>query len=434
MDLVPLFGQLAISLLLGLLVGLQRERTESNIAGFRTFPLITLFGTLSAILANAFDSPWIVGVGFVGVVALAVVGNFPKFQHDNSDKHDTGVTTEAAMLVMYAVGALVVVGPWEIAVAVGGTVAILLYLKPQLHGFASRLGDQDFRAILQFVLITFVILPVLPNQQYDPIAAVGPLLQPFFPNAVFPDFAILNPYEIWWLVVLVVGISMGAYVSYKLFGSRAGTVLGGVLGGLISSTATTVSYSRRSAQKPNLAALSASVIMIATTVTYLRVLLEIGIAGPSFLPTAIGPIGVLFVVSLVLSISTWVMGRQGEADMPEQSNPSEMKTAFIFAILYAVVLMAVAAGKAFFPGALYIVAILSGMTDMDAITLSTSRLVQSDALQSATGWRLIVTASMSNLAFKGAIVAFIGDRRLARQIAILFGISLLSGVAVLALW
>ncbi|MBT4867492.1 MAG: MgtC/SapB family protein [Planctomycetaceae bacterium] len=113
MDLVPLFGQLAISLLLGLLVGLQRERTESNIAGFRTFPLITLFGTLSAILANAFDSPWIVGVGFVGVVALAVVGNFPKFQHDNSDKHDTGVTTEAAMLVMYAVGALVVVGPWK---------------------------------------------------------------------------------------------------------------------------------------------------------------------------------------------------------------------------------------------------------------------------------------------------------------------------------
>lgn len=431
MDLIPLFRQLLISLLLGLLVGLQRERTESNIAGFRTFPLITTFGTLCAILAEAVSAPWVMGVGFAGVISLAVVGNIPKFREE---REDSGVTTEAAMLIMFVVGALVVVGPWEIAVAVGCTVAILLYLKPQLHGFASRLGDQDFRAILQFVLITFIILPVLPDRLYDPLLLAKPLIQPLFPTAEFPDFAILNPHEIWLLVVLVVGISMGAYISYKLFGSRAGTVLGGILGGLISSTATTFSYSRRVAGTPGSAALSATVIMIATTVTYLRVLLEIGVTGPALLPVAVGPIGALFVVSVLLSAGVWFVGRGGETQMPEQSNPSEFKSAVIFAGLYALVLTAVAAGKAFFPQTLWVVAILSGLTDMDAITISTSRLVQSGPLSAETGWRLVVIATMSNLVFKGGIVAFIARKTLFRYIAVLFGLSLLAGGAVLLLW
>ena len=430
MDPVPLLRELAISVALGLLVGLQRERTKADVAGFRTFPLITLLGTLCAFLSAEFYNPWILVAGFAGVIGLILIGNLPKLGQPDADR---GVTTEVAMLVMFAVGALVVAGSWAAAAAVTATVVILLQLKPELHGFAARVGDQDIRAILQFVLITFIILPVLPNKPYDPLEWVKPL----FPGVSLDDFEVLNPHEIWLMVVLVVAISLGGYVTYKLFGSRAGTLLGGILGGIISSTATTVSYSRKTAKSSEASSMAAFVILIATTVTFIRVLLEIAVAGPALLPIAAGPILIMFAVTAVLCGFLWFSRRHDKNGMPSQGNPTELKSAILFALAYAVVLVAVAAGKAILGSEsewLYAIAVLSGMTDMDAITLSTSRLVGSGHLKAAIGWRLIVIATMSNLFFKGLIVAAIGDRRLLKQIAVLFGLSLLSGVGVLIFW
>jgi uncharacterized membrane protein (DUF4010 family) len=428
MDPLPLFQYLAISTLLGLLVGLQRERADSKVAGVRTFPLITALGTLCAVFARDLNSPWMLPVGFAGIVVLAFVGNMPKLKQAEGD---FGLTTEVAMLVMYVVGAFVVFGPWSVAVVVASGVAVLLYLKPVLHGFVTRLGDQDFRAIMQFVLITFIILPVLPNESYNPLV----ILEPLFPDAAFMEVAVLNPFEVWLLAVLVVGISLGGYIIYKVFGPRAGSVLGGILGGTISSTATTVSYSRRTAGSPESAALAAIVIIVSTTVSYVRVLLEVAIAGPRLLPAAAPPILVVLAVSVGLSFVAWLLQGRRETHMPEQENPTELKTAFIFASLYAIILMAVAVGRLYLPDeGLYVIAGLSGMTDMDAITLSTSRLVQRDQLEAEVGWRLIVVAMMSNLFFKGCIVAAIGDRSLRRRVWALFGISLAAGVAVLLLW
>ena len=139
------------------------------------------------------------------------------------------MTTEVAILVMYVVGAYLVVGERMVAVAVGATVAVLLQFKPELHGIAARLGDQDLRAIMTFALITCIILPVLPNTTYE---VVSPL-------------DVLNPFEIWMMVVLMVGISLTGYLVYKFFGRNAGILLGGVLGGAVSSTATTLSYAKR---------------------------------------------------------------------------------------------------------------------------------------------------------------------------------------------
>ncbi len=432
LETTTLFQQLAISLLLGLLVGLQRERTEADLAGFRTFPLLTIFGTLCAVFGRELGNPWMVPAGFLGVIAVIIVGNLPRIKAASGD---TGVTTEVAMFVMYVVGALVVVGPWSVAVAVAGGAAILLHLKPQMHGFAARLRDEDFRAVLQFVLITFIILPVLPNVNYDPLEVAQPLLRPWFPNAQFGQFDVLNPYQIWLMVVLVVGISFGGYVSYKVFGQRAGTALAGILGGTISSTATTVSYARRSKTAPAVSGLAAVVVMIASSVTYVRVMLEMSIAGPSFVRMAVQPVLVLLGVTAALSAIVWFIYRTEEAEMPVQGNPAELKPAILFALVYAVVLYAVAVGRAFLEDTgLYAIAFLSGMTDMDAITLSTCRLVESGRLQPEVGWRLIVVGSLSNLVFKAGIVALTGDRRMFRLIAVLFGICLAAGVAVLLLW
>ena len=155
-----------------------------------------------------------------------------------------GATTDVTILLMYAVGALLVTGPIAVAVAIGGAAAVLLQFKPELHGFAQRLGDQDLRAIMQFVLITCIILPLLPHRTI-------PL--PFWPDPPYGYLNVFNPFEIWLMVVLIVGMSLGGYILYKFLGQDAGTLFGGILGGAISSTATTVSYARMVRSDPTYA-------------------------------------------------------------------------------------------------------------------------------------------------------------------------------------
>ncbi|MEW6305228.1 MAG: MgtC/SapB family protein [Verrucomicrobiota bacterium] len=407
-DLEPL----GIALGLGLLVGLQRERTDAQLAGFRTFPLVTVAGTLCAQLAVNYGG-WVVALGFLSVAALIVVGNLARIK---AGVVDPGLTTEAALLVMYGVGAYLVAGNTAVALVVGGGVAVLLHLKPQMHEIAGRIGDRDFKAIMQFVLITMVILPVLPNKFFGP-------------------YSVLNPFRVWLMVVLIVGISLGGYVAYKIFGQKAGAVAGGVLGGLISSTATTVSYARRSRETPQLTGLCTFVILCASTVVFVRVLVLISLTAPGYLAVAGPPLGVMFAALLVLTGITWSATRKESAPMPEQENPSELKPAILFAGLYAAVLLAVAVAKEHLgQGGLYTVAVLSGLTDMDAITLSISQLVHNGQLPEQTGWRLILTAAMSNLVFKTGTVAVLGGRALLGRAGALFGAAFAVGVIILAAW
>ena len=411
MDLLVVIKQLGISLGLGLLVGLQRERTNARIAGFRTFPLITILGTLCALLARS-AGDWLIGLGFLAVAGLVVVANLPPMK---AEAADPGLTTEAALLVMYCVGACLVVGHTGVAIALGGGVAVLLHFKPEMHALAGGIGDKDFKAIMQFVLITMVILPVLPNQFYGP-------------------FDVLNPFRVWLMVVLIVGISLGGYVIYKLFGARTGALLGAVLGGMISSTATTVSFARLSRTAGQTTGLAAFAILTASTVVFARVLIEIGTVAPGFLPIAARPLGVMLGGMALLSLGLWFFTRHRQPHLPEQSNPSELKPALVFGGLYGLVLLAVAAGKEYFgESGLYVVAAVSGLTDMDAITLSVSQMVSDEKLAFATGWRLILLASLSNLVFKAGIVAVLGNRRLAGYTALLFGAALVIGLLLLAL-
>lgn len=412
MDLATEFRQLGIALGLGLLVGLQRERTNARLAGFRTFPLVTLFGALCALLAQAFGG-WIVAMGLAGLAGLLVVGNLPSARRE---EEDPGLTSEAALLVMFATGALLVLEKTALAIAVAGTVAVLLHLKPQMHRFAERLGERDFKAIMQFVLISLVILPVLPNQFYGP-------------------YGVLNPFKIWLMVVLIVGISLGGYIIYKVAGPRAGTLASGILGGLISSTATTVSYARRSKQAPGSVALATFVIIAASAIVFVRVLALIGATAPGFLPTAGPPMAAMLGLLGLLALACWFRRRGEPESMPAQENPSELKPALLFAGMYAVVLVAVAAAKDHLgQSGLYAVAVLSGLTDMDAITLSITQLVNGQKLPAETGWRLILAASMSNLIFKAGVVATIGNRKLAMHILLLFAIALAGGALLLAFW
>ena len=412
MDSTSLFQSLGIALGLGLLVGLQREHAEKRLAGLRTFPLVTVLGTVCALLATQFGG-WIVAVGFAALTGVIVIGNFaaPK---DSDSGH--GVTTEVAMLLMYGVGACLVAGHRELAIVIGGVIAVLLQFKVQLHGIAARLGDNDLKAIMQFALISLVVLPFLPNRAYGP-------------------YSVLNPRQIWWMVVLIVGLGLGGYIIYKFFGSRAGILLGGLLGGIISSTATTVSYARRTVATPETSLSAATVIIIASGVVFVRVLLEIAVVAPSLLLTAAPPILIMLVVLSVVSAHLWFKSGREQIDMPPQGNPTELKPALIFGVLYAIVLIAVAAAEDKFGNrGLFVVAGLSGLTDVDATTLSASQLVNSGRLSAADGWRLVVTALTTNLLFKGAAAGVLGHRQLLVKIAPLYAVAIVAGIALLLFW
>ncbi len=252
---------------------------------------------------------------------------------------------------------------------------------------------------MQFALISLIILPVLPDRTFGP-------------------FNVLNPRNIWLMVVLIVGISLIGYIAYKFFDANTGVILGGILGGLVSSTATTVSNARQSRENDSLVRVAAIVITIATTILYFRVLVEVFAVAPAFLRTAAPPILILGFLLAGAAAWLWFGGRKEKVAVPQHGNPSELKSALVFALIYAFVLLAVAAVKEWYGDrGLFVVAILSGLTDVDAITLSVSRLVSSDRLGTSEAWRLIVTASLANLIFKVLVVAFIGHRNLLKTIA-----------------
>ncbi|MGZ3798045.1 MAG: MgtC/SapB family protein [Pseudobdellovibrionaceae bacterium] len=410
-DVHPL-QQFIISISLGLLVGLQREWAESPLGGIRTFSLISLLGTTCALLAEEY-SAWIIVGGFTGSIFVMAMGQWKK---KTPVAGHSSLVTEFGMLLMFVVGVFIHVKPIWIGVSLAGLVAVILQAKIELHKLAVRLSEKEIRAIMQFVLISLVIFPVLPNQYFGPLK-------------------VLNPHEIWLMVVLIVAISLTGYIAYKFLGEKAGTILGGVLGGIISSTATTINYAKQSKGAAIALSQNALVIIIAWTISYVRVFLEAVLASPRF-QTVWAPLGIIFLVSLLSALWLWRKRLEGNTPgMPKQSNPTELKTALIFGVIYSIILLGVAFAKQYYGNSgLRFVAFLSGITDMDAITLSTSRLVAAEKISPSEGWPIIIIALMSNLLFKGGIAGFLGGKEFLKMILIPWLVSLLAGFALLLFW
>jgi uncharacterized membrane protein (DUF4010 family) len=388
---------LVIALGLGLLVGLQRE-SQARSAGLRTFALVTLAGAIAGMLVPTAGG-WVVGSGLLAVAILGAIDHFA----DSKDGR-SGLTTEAAMVAMYLIGVVVTVLDERLAVVLAGTVAVLLQAKERFRRVMERLGDDDVRAIMQFTLLSLVILPVLPNRDFGP-------------------WQVLNVFEIWLLVVLIVGINLAGYIAWKFVRAHTGALLTGVLGGIISSTATTVSYSKRTREQADGTPMSAVVIMIATAVVLIRVLIEVAVVAPQILRNVAVPLAIVLAVAIALSFAVWWRVRGQAADMPEQKNPTMLRAALVFGALYAIVLIAVAwVREAVGESGLYVVAAVAGLTDVDAITLSTAQMAKNGQISASLTWRVILIAFLSNLVFKAGIIAVIGSRKLLAMVATLFGI------------
>lgn len=406
---------LGISFGLGLLVGLQREKSNHESAGIRTFTLIAILGTLSGFLTRDFQNPYILPVFGFAVVATVVTASIIIAKRDPD--RPVGQTTNIAVLLMFAIGAYLVLGNQVIAVIVGGSLAILLYIKETLHDFIDKLKDKDLGAIMTFVGISLVILPILPNKTYGPLD-------------------VLNPREIWLMVTLIVGISVLGYFIYKWVGKKAGMLSNGILGGIISSTATSVSYARNSKKTVAMSKIAAFVVLSAVTVSLIRVIIEIGIVAPSQLPSVVLPFIVLFVFMAILSVIAFklVSRNNDQEEMPEPKNPAQFKSAFIFGILYGIILLAVAFAKEEFgKEGLYIVSIIGGLAKKDAITLSLAQSM-SRGMDPELAWKLIMTGLLANFAFKIVIGYVLGSRKFGHYLGVSMGLTIVCGILLIFLW
>ncbi|MDF1813520.1 MAG: MgtC/SapB family protein [Verrucomicrobiales bacterium] len=406
----------ALALAIGLLIGMQRERKRAVTAGLRTFALIALSGYLCGLLAVQFTG-WIIAAGILFLAVAFFAANYIRTQTD-PDRHDSGMTTEVAGLLVFGIGVYLAgeENAIPLAVILGGVTALLLYHKSTMHGFVQGLEKKDVRAIMQFVLITLVILPILPNKTYGP-------------------FDVFNPFNAWLMVVLIVGIGLIGFLVYRVMGSRAGTFLSGALGGLVSSTATTVSASRFAKGKPGHAVAATLIIMIASVVSVVRIIVELIAVDSRHIAETGPPLALFLLVFIILTGILYYRKSEDVVELDEPSNPAELKPAIIFGVLYVLILFLVAFAKEYTGQAgLYVVGIISGLTDVDAITLSTGSLMSSGGIDVSTGWRVVLVAALSNLVFKGVIAGVLGGRDLAKQVLFWYGIALVAGLLIVLLW
>lgn len=396
--------QFITSLAIGLLIGLERERNPSAKAGLRTFALVAMFGTLSALLSTKLDTPWLLIAGLLAVAGMIIAAYHNKptepLRQAQDREGDPGTTTVIALLLCYGLGAMIWYGLAKLAVMLAIAVTALLYFKPELRGISQRLTRSDLVAVLQFSVLTFIVLPILPDQNYGPYDA-------------------LNPHQVWLMVVLISGISLAGYTALHVVGTRYGAPLLGFLGGLVSSTATTLLYAKNSKSNPAMSQLAASIIVIASMVVLLRLLVLSAVVAYGAVPGLMPVLAGGFLFGLVVALYNWRrMDRPTNLNIPETSNPAELRTALGFGLLYVIVLLG-AAWMQDFAGSrgLYMVALVSGLTDVDAITLSSLRLFNLGQLSQHQAATSIALAFVANLAFKFGMVIFIGGKNLARYVA-----------------
>lgn len=374
------------SLGIGLLIGLERERNPAAKAGVRTFALVALLGTLAVRVS---DAPWLAVVG-LAAVAATLIAAYAREPHPT----DPGTTTVIAAAVCYLLGVLAGLGEPGLAAALAIGVTALLYFKPELEGFSAGLKRHEQVSVLQFLVVTFVVLPLLPDQGYGPYGA-------------------LNPRHIWLMVVLVSGIGLASYVALRLAAGRQGVLMAGVLGGLLSSTAATVLYARRSRESPAMERLALAVVPLANLVPLGRIALISAVVAPSILASLAPVLGAALAAGLAVAALFVRRLVQAEVPVPESRNPAEMGVALRFAALYAAVLL-VAAWLSDIAGerGLYVTALASGLVDIDPVTLSALQLYELERTAAASAVLAIALAYLANSAFKLAVLVWF-NRRLA---------------------
>lgn len=399
--------RMGVALAIGVLIGLERGWSTRalpegrRVAGVRTFGLVGLAGAVAALLSETLGGV-VLGLGFVALVIVMLSGRFLKV----ADTKDIGVTTIVAALLTFALGAISMVGHLALAASAGVLAALLLSVKPELHSAIQRMDRRELLAVLKLLIMSVVLLPVLPRRGFGP-------------------WQTLNPFEIWTMVVLICSLSFVGYVGVKLLGERKGITLAALAGAVVSSTAVTITLSRLPDKDRGQVRLVGGAIVLACAVMYLRVLVVVSVFGLALLEGLAVPLGLAFVCGLIgaaLFIRSSDAGRTARGVVLR--NPFDFWMAVKFALVLAVVIVLARALKEWVGDAgVFLVAAASGFVDVDAATLSLSRMAPQQ-IPAAVGVGAILLACVTNTVFKAAIAVVNSKGALLKPIAVGIGIQL----------
>lgn len=414
----PLLAPIVASAGLGALIGLIRQWSDQSspegsidLAGVRTYTFWSMLGCLGAYFNDTY-SPAVLPlvltlVGAHQIVALSRV-TMPK---------PPGGTTFASMLLTLFVGALVFWHHYQAAALVAATTMLMIGLKQPLHAWTRTFKAEDIRAMLQFAAITGVILPLVPNRDFGPFAA-------------------FNPYSIWLMVVLISGLGFTGYIAMRFFGERAGILLTSLLGGLASSTASTLAFSRRSREAPALSAHFSLAVVIACSVMLPRVLIATSVLDRELAGALLLPFGLMLLPAVLYGLwrSFTRQAATAPQEVPTLANPLSLKTAIKFALLYGLISFLVKAATQLdlLQHGLLPLSFVSGLTDMDAISLSMAKNHASDAVPLTLAARAVIVAAIANSLLKAGFALSLGSPALKREVTLVLGATAAAGVA--SLW
>lgn len=410
---------IAVAIAAGVLVGAERQQAHqqqgrADFGGVRTFPLVALAGAMCAML-RPFAGDWLVAAALAGIVGLLAIS------HARSKDDDLGLTSEIAAIVTFVLGvisatpALLPNGQRFLLVAAGAaTTMALLALKRPLHGFTARVSEADVFATAKFVLLALVVIPLLPDRTFGPLD-------------------VFNPFKIGLMIALVAGISFAGYVAARIVGSHRGVLVAGLLGGLVSSTAVTLTFAGRAREAPPLVPLLAVGILAASSTMFARMLVVVAAVDRPLLGALAWPLGLMAASGYVIAIVVFWKDVKSDssAEPVALRNPFELTRAIAFGLLYGAVLFVAKAAQVYVGSTgLYASAILAGLTDVDAITLSLLDLHRS-GLEASVAMTGITLAAITNTLVKGGIAVIAGGPALGFRVGASFLVVLISGALAL---
>ncbi|GAB1489187.1 MgtC/SapB family protein [Opitutaceae bacterium] len=417
---LTLIASVAASAGLGALIGFIRQwgeqsdragDTVTGFAGVRTHTLWAVLGCLAAFASlNYVPLAW-------PVVILAITSHLILLRWTGESGTSPGGTTFAAGLLTVFIGSLVAWDHTQAAVVVAAITMVLLGFKHPIHALTRRFTEADIRATLQFVAVSGVILPLVPDRAFGPYAG-------------------FNPYTIWMMVVLISGLGFMGYIAMRLLGARAGIFVTSLLGGMASSTASTLAFSRRSQEEPAYASEYAFAVVCACTVMMPRVLIAISVLNLSLTRTLILPFVLMMLPAVGYGLWLW-RRRRASADKlpsPKISNPLSLLTAIKFALLYAVISFLVkSAAELELHSGLLPLSFISGLTDMDAISLSMAGSAAAEQVTLTLAAKSVLIAAVANSLLKIGLAVSLGAPKLRSHVAIVLGLTALTGLGGLLL-
>lgn len=407
-----------VALALGTLIGLEREyasykKRGYDYAGIRTFPLIALFGALSAYLGYII-SIWLFIVGMILVGVLIITAYFVM---NKMDRKHIGATSELAGFLTFFIGALSFYGDYNLAVILTIAVTIILFVRSLLHRFAERIKPEELASTLKFAVVAFVILPFLPNQGYGPME-------------------MFNPYLIWLMVVFISGIGFVGYILMKWFGEK-GIELAGILGGIISSTAVTTAFAERSKRTKKISLALVLGVILANAMMFVSTLIEVFVLNRELFWKLLPAFLILIAVSAVFSYLLYRKVKKSSGDKicgeVKLGSPFTIRPALKFGIFFAVILALAKLGNFYFQSrGVYLISFISGFASTDAVTVSLANLSK-ESLSLVVAEHGIILAALTNIAVKGGIALWFGGKEFGRLVAAMFAVLAAVGIVLFLL-